>query len=768
MTRLASILSALLLAGVATTAVVHDANTGYAQPHGAMGQGQGRGAEPAPAVLEASLEKGSVVVSVVAGDRSKPLAQIDVALQSTSRQVARSDANGKATFTGLAPGEYQVSAMAGGALGRSEPYAIPETGGVSVMLSSVPMDNGRGGRPSSRMMSGRARPEQNDPSGQLTVRAIAGELTQSEFGGLTADIPAGALIHLVEMHASGKMSVRTAEVKEENEGRVVFDNLARDNSIAYYAMTTYERAGGTDRLMTEPLDMPPQIGSRMMFAGAPKNSANKGIDDLARLSGTGNAMPGPGVVEVLMYAEESQASFIDATSEVELIQIGSEGAPLRANAVKAQPSSASVMGQSGPMKILDGTAQGEVSFYGARPSTRGDLVGLEIRVELADPAAAADAEPLLLKTNAKGLAYAKGLVAGTKYVAIATLHGVETRSEVFTPSATAPLSFAFAYEWKDQDGRQARFSGVAHGPKNIYIAKVFAGGREFYSLPFQLTKERGASVGIYMYPELLFSVRGAGQLDDTKVWFNQRFTIANPGIFPFRPTARGLHIPLPKGFVGASVADEMTSRVGVESKKGFLWRGAVPPGQRDFIVSYALPVSGGHMKFDMGLPYGMRSGRIVVEDHAGAELLTHAGAPVEPLVQPNGSKYLAMPIERIAPRQRLVFAMDGLPQVAQWKFWFKLVVGVAGLLLIVWALFAVFFGPKGSDKVDPVLDGLEANREQLMSQLVKLETEHRHKKGKSNPEVEKSYKKKRDKLNTKLTAIYREIDEHKAQSQVQN
>ncbi len=722
----------------------------------------------APASLDAKLETGTVVVTMIAGSKDKPLADINVVLQSSSRQVARSDASGKATFTGLAQGEYSVSAMAGGALIASEPFALPETGGVAVVLSSVAIDNGRGGRPSSRMMSGRARPEQNDPSGQLTVRAIAGELEQSQFGGLTADIPVGAIIHLVEMHADGKMTVRSEEVKEENEGRVVFDRMARDNSIAYYAMTTYERAGGTDRLMTEPLDLPPQIGSRMMFAGAPTNSANPGIDDLERLSGTGTGMPGPGVVEVLIYAEASQAQYIDATSDVELIQIGNAEASLRTPALQAQPNSSSVMGQSGPMRLLPDTQAGHVSFYVARPSTKSDIPGVSIRIELADPPAGLAEAPLALETNAKGLAVAKELVVGTQYVAIATLHGVETRSEVFSPLADKPLSFAFAYEWQDQDARTARFTGVAHGASNIYIAKVFSAGRSFYSLPFQMTKERGASVGIYMYPELLFSLRGAGQLDDKKLWFNQRFTIANPGIMPFQPDPRGLIIPLPKGFVAASVADEMASRIGVESGKGFLWRGAVPPGQRDFIASYAIGVSGGAVSFDMDLPYGLRGGRVVVEDHKGMELRTPPGAKVEPLIQPNGSKYLAMPDINIEAKQRLVFAITGMPQESQWQWYFRLLAGVVALLLIFWAIFAIFFGPKGADKLDPVLDKLEANREQLMNQLVKLETEHRHKRDGENSDDAQSYKQRRDKLNTKLTAIYREIDDHKAQARVQN
>ncbi len=767
-TRIARVLVAIAALVLVVSAPLSQA---IAQRGPAMGGAQS-GPTPAPATLDPALASGTVVVTVIAGSLDKPLANIDVALLSDGRKVARSDASGRATFTGLASAEYMVSAAPGGTPVQSETFALPDAGGVAVVLSSVPMDDGRGGRPSSRMMSGQARPEQNDPSGRLTVRAVSGELVQSQFGGLTADIPAGSIIHLVEMHADGTMTVRSEEVKVENEGRVIFDNLARDNSIAYYALTTMERPGGTDRLMTEALDMPPQIGSRMMFAGAPTNSANAGIDDLERLSGTGNTMPGPGVVEVLIYAEASQSRYLTNTSEVELIQIGNEGKAMRAPAVAATPSSSTVVGQAGPMRTIPETLPGQVSFYAARPSTKSEIPDMEIRIELADAVAASTAEaPEIVKTDSKGVAFAKRLVVGTRYVAVASLYGAEVRTEAFTLEKDKPISFAFAFEWKDQNGLRANFANVAHGASNIYIAKVFSEGRSFYSMPFQLTKERGASVGIYMYPELLFSLHGGAELDDSKLWFQSRFTIANPGIMPFRPSPQGMHIPLPKGFVGASVADEMTSRIGVESGKGFLWRGAVPPGQRDFIATYAIPVEDGAISFDMDLPYGVRSGRMVLEDLSGMELRTPPGAKVVPKTQPNGRSFLEMPDINIEAKQRLVFGLTGLPQVSAWQGRFRLIAGIVALLLVLWALYAIFLGPRGTEKVDPILDRLEANREQLMSQLVNLETEHRHKRGTSSVDpgdADTSYQKRRDKLNTKLTAIYREIDEHKASSRTHN
>jgi hypothetical protein len=718
--------------------------------------GDAQGPTLAPASLDAKLDVGTIKISVNAGSTEKPLEAVDVTLQGQGKRVVRTDANGEALFTGMSSAKYTVSALALGKSLRSEPFTVPETGGVSVVLSTVPASASRGGRPSTRMMSGRARPEQNDPSGRLTVRAVQGELEQSQFGGLVADIPDGALIHLVGMRADGTIELQTKEVKTAEEGRVVFDKLKRDNSMAYYAMTVFERSGGSDRLMTQALDLPPQVGSRMMFAGRVSNSANTGLDDLQAFAGPGEVMPGPGEVSVRIFAENSQASLLANSFSVELIQIGADSAPLRAPAGMAGPNAATVIGRSGPMQALPGTEPGEVSFFAVRPSTKEPLADVQILLERAEGGEASSGVPMQ-STDSEGHIFFKGLEAGVSYVPVATAFGKEVRGEPITALADKPQTIAFAFEWPEQNVREARFSSVSSGPDKVYIAKVFVEGRIFYSFPFQLTKETGASAAIYMYPKVLFTMHGGAELDDNRLWFQMQLSVANPGVKPLKMPGKGLLIPLPKGFIGASVADEMVSRIGVESGKGFLWRGALPPGQRDFIATFALPVEEGRASFDMALPNGLRAGRMVVEDMPGMELRTPAGAKVVEKKQPNGRAFLEMPDINIAPQQRLVFAINGLPQHSPWAKRARIGVGIIAVLLVLWAVFVVLLGRRSPHAVDAVLVGLEEDREKLLQQLVRLETEHRHKKIDDKP-----YKKNRDRLSSKLAAAYRKIDDHKA------
>jgi hypothetical protein len=110
----------------------------------------------------------------------------------------------------------------------------------------------------------------------------------------------------------------------------------------------------------------------------------------------------------------------------------------------------------------------------------------------------------------------------------------------------------------------------------------------------------------------------------------------------------------------------------------------------------------------------------------------------------------------IAPQQRLVFGVTGLPQASLWARRARIAVGAVALLLVFWALFVIFVGRQGPRSSDPILAALEAERELLLQQMVKLETEHRH-----NKIDEKPYKKNRDRLSSKLAAAYRKIDEHK-------
>lgn len=715
------------------------------------------GPPPAEAALVADADTGTVTVRVVGDGPESPVAAVDVTLRGGSGQrVARTDGAGLARFTGLEVGaRHQVTAAVGEATLRSQPFAIPAQGGVSIVLSTAPpsASAAASGRPNPRQMSGISRPQQDDPGGQLTVRPVQGDLVESEFGGLESGVPVGATLHLVGLHATGEVSVESVTVAEEDAGRVRFQGLDRGNQVSYYVLGLFPRAGGVDRLMSQAIGMPPEVGLRLMLAGHGDGSASPPIDDLERHFGSGaGAAPEPGVVAVKLFPAPGQKQLLGGIDEVELVPAAGGGEVRTAPAASREPGPEEVVAQTVRMKPAARSEAGEVSFLVVRPSLDQPIEGVEITLRRAD--AAADAPPLgTRRTTVEGTATFADLEPGLEVVASAAMHGKTASTEPFTVSADEAVSHAFAFEWPREDLIEATFEGVPSGPEHVYVARARTGGRELVSPPFQLTESMGASVPIFVYPEILFRIHGGAQLDDEKLWFQVRMSLANPSVKPHDAGGKGLSVPLPAGFVGASVDEEMTLRVKVESDKGFVWRGPFPPGQRDFVAQFALPVVDGRVEFDMPLPHGMTGGRLVLEELPGMEVDLPDDAQARPIEREDGRRFVELRDISIPPGQRLVFAIEGLPQRAAWQRWVRIAVGLVVVSLLLWILWGIFAGRGGASAADAARRALQRERERLLDQLAELEADRR-----ADRVEAKLYESQRTRLMERLEELYRELD----------
>jgi hypothetical protein len=126
-------------------------------------------------------------------------------------------------------------------------------------FAQMPPAAGQG--PDPRAMSGIPRPDEAVPAGTITVRLIAGQLGRYA--------PVGTPVHLVAYPPDGTIYKITRP--SDAEGRATFTDLARDGQTVYYAFAIWN----DDRLESQMITLPPQVGVRMMLTGRSVDEAGK-------------------------------------------------------------------------------------------------------------------------------------------------------------------------------------------------------------------------------------------------------------------------------------------------------------------------------------------------------------------------------------------------------------------------------------------------------------------------------------------------------------
>jgi len=595
-----------------------------------------------------------------------------------------------------------------------------------------------------RQISGQARPEQGDPPRQLTVRLVQGPMRRREdIGDIVSDFPADAIVHLVGVDRKAAVTIQSHKV--DKGGRAVFGGLAGDGSVSYYALTLLARDGAVDRVQSRPVMMPPEVGMRMLLAGHGIKSGKPPADDVLG-DDAGDDVPPAGEVTVDLDGQ---------TDDVESVELVQAGVDKPVAAARPTPSK-TVVRPRGRVKspVADAALRdGAIDVHVLRKGKGVD--GIEISLLEVEAAPAKDGgkapsaggEPArTAKTDGEGRAVLSD--AGTRKVKLrAVVHGRALESPPFDAPTKGGVRVDVEVDWQEVESLRAKFTGVPIGPDKVYLARAVGADRPSLSPPFQMTDARGVATQIIVFPGVLLGFHAGTTLDDDKLWFEVQFTVLNPSAVPYDTGASGLQLPLPKGFIGASVQDEMTSRVKVDGDKGLVWRGAIPPGQKSFIAQFALPTEGGEVRFDLDLPIGAIQSQLVLEDIPGMRLETPAGVDRETRTQ-QGKKFILLSgIER-RPGEELSFRIAGLPQAPSWRAWVRRAAGLLVLALLAWAVVAIARGRSGKTRDEE----LEAEREELLQALTQLEADLQRKKI-----AAPIYKKQKAALTGKLEAVYAEL-----------
>ena len=746
-------------------------------------------AQPAAAQMADALGKplpasdiavGTVTVRVVDGAPSKPLIGIDVELMvpgGGSARAARTDAEGRATFVKLSPGDRyaaRVTTMSGEEqkVTESEPFEVPAQGGLRILLSTslwqgagggeaMPgmaggMPGMAGGMPDPRQMSGISRPQPGDPAGQLTIRVVRGQMSNN-----VPDHP----VHLVGYASDG--SITRVTQRTDVAGRVVFQGLVQDK-IAYYAMTDLPRQLGdrtvSDRVRSGLIMMPPEVGLRLLLAGEKLDSTAPPVEDMARVTDQISSL-GPGEVVVQLFGQP------ETIPHVELMKLDGQAATSVARSRLAAGGPTGVRGlvddQLTPQPALAvGTAVVTVQRI-TRDSTS-PVAGIELELEPLAADGTAAGEPVRQVTDAQGKATFSALTPGAQVRVVARVHGTRVEGKPFAVAASGGLGVAVNVAWSDEGGAEARFRDIPAEPDAVYYARAEVGGKFFHTAPFQMAGDRGTTLRMLAFQSMsepvAFSFHTQGIIDDVFMAFQSQLTITNFSYAPWDPGKDGFVMPLPAGFVGAQVGEEMTIRVGVDPDRGFIWRGSIPPGGAEFMGFFSLPITKGTLQFDLPLPHGSFNSLLALQQTPGMKVESPANARGREWTDPAGGKHYVISNIQIRPEQRMVLTASGLPMHPAWQRQLSWGAGIVVIGLLVWGLSGVFRrrrAPAAQADGDEGRDDqtrrrkLEKRRESLLDELVALESE-------KAALDDDEYEKRKGKLTRQLESIYHDLATERA------
>lgn len=692
-------LALLFVLGIAGAVVT--APPAAAQPAAALGK-------PLPS---SELPAGTVSVRIVAGSTSSPVVGTDVTLiVNNTPRVARTNAEGRATFAGLPVGATVIAKVLDQdkAEHASEQFAIPDDGGIKVMITTRPWQAGAGGgapfaggagMPNPRQLSGEPRAEQSDPSGMITVR-----VTYDDF----KDTPEGVPVVLVGYSADDTVSYQ--RLTTDKSGRVQFADLDRSGGTAYFAMTELPRNGATDRVMSLPVVLESQVGVRMVLSGEKRDSKAPPVDDLNKAD--------PQVAIPAGKVRVALEGVADLSTTVTLVDAATKKVIGEAKPEAAAPDPSRVQGGAqftDDPKLPAGTLDVEVA--GGPGQTEDPLKDVEIRVIAAT---AKDATGGLSSVTGADGTVRMALQVTEPQKAVFTINGRQLVSQPFE-IAKAGGKLVIRAHWDDAGRPQATFD-VAATPGQIVYAEAGFKGQHYRSMPLQLLESAGSKISVYAYPRVMFRFQLQGLVDDAQIGVQGRLEVTNYAWAPYRGGPDGLVVPAPHGFRGGVVFDPDQNEVAVAAGEGFRIIRPIPPGGRVFHGGFSLPVDTGKVSWALDLPMGAYESQLAIRKTPGMTVELPPGVNSETRTVPQGTYVILGPIS-ILPKQSMVMSIDGLPSPPAWRWWLSHIVGV---LVVGVMLAGVFFAlarkpAKGASAAAAATAARGAKRQRLLDELVELE-----------------------------------------------
>lgn len=670
---------------------------------------------PAAAQMAAALGKplpspdlpvGTVVARIVAGSAASPVVGTDVTLiVNGAPRVARTDSAGRASFPGLPVGATVVAKVLDEdkAEKSSEEFAVPDSGGMRVLITTKPWQGGAGapfagggagGMPAPRSMSGSPRAEQSDPAGTISVRVSYNDLK---------DTPAGVPVTLIGYAADDSVSVQVKN--SDSDGRVQFADLDRSGGTAYFAMALMPRNGAVDRLFSEHMILESQVGVRVVLSSEKRDSTAAPIDDYGRVDPP-VATPA-GKVRVMLDGMGDfgvPVTLVDAATRKVLGEARPEPSPPDPSRVRAEPQFAE------DPSLPAGTLA--VSVVGGPGKAQEPLKDVEVRVI---PATSNDATGGLASMTGSDGTVRMALQTKEPQKVVITINGRQLVSQPIDLSKSGG-KMAIRAQWEESGRPQALFDVAAKSGQVVYAECTWRGGH-YRSMPVPLLEATGTKITVYVFPRVFFRFVLDGDVEDELLAVRGRFEVTNYSFIPYRAGPDGMVVPMPHGFKGAIVGDADQAEVSVSPGEGYRIIRPIPPGGRTFHGAFSLPVESGKATWALDLPLGTFDSELVIRQTPGMVVHTPPSVQGESRTVPQGTFYILSPI-RIQKGQSMVMSIEGLPSRPAWRGWVQGAVGILVVGMMLAGVLVALFARRRPEEADP---GDEARRQRMLDELVELE-----------------------------------------------
>jgi len=639
---------------------------------------------------------------------------------------------------------------------------------------------GGGGMPDLRMMNGKPLPDQGLPAGTVTVRVARK---------MPVNAVVGATVTALITNAGGDTKKRTATT--DASGRATFDAVGGGNRFQAEVSVDGETikstefevppAGGVRTMLIAGLGAASAGGAAAAPAGGGAPAGGRGMPDLRMMNG--KPLPDPGLpagtvsvrvarkmpVNAVVGAEvtalvtnaggesKKRTATTDASGRAIFEAVGAGNrfqAEVKVDGETIKSSLITVPSSGGVRTMLiaglgPAPAGGEDQDEGGEAAEGGGAPGSENFLGAAT-AAAIPAPDLPAKTLEVRVLDENGRALPNMAVQLGTA----------APGGDGKLKVM--REVTRADG-VARFTGLVTGSSVGYAAVVDYQGQRLGTQPFTMPEAGGVRADIRAFPRTndpsILSIGSGGrvvlQMHDDVLQVLEMLPIENRTEKMFDPGPGGVEIPLPKGFVNAEVGEADRTKLEIRKNYGIAVHGPIAPtrgasgASNEITFAFTVPYYSSTYDFHQLMSNGLGATTMIVEEHGNLSV-EGPGIGARQERELNGHKYWVMPIEAIAPGQKLSFLVTGLPAP---DYTGRIASGTLALLLVV---ASVVFGRKpagGRDQVVADRDRLMERREALFQQLVEAERERRTQTGAAGDGA----KERRNQLVAKLESVYRDL-----------